>query len=106
VRLPAVAPRAVLIGRQQPEAVAQASRRASRHGAEDVEIAKERRIDLAAFDYESHLLYRQVNRRFAASLEPLLGDNDIIWIHDYHLIPLAAELRRRGVMAPIGFFRS
>jgi len=62
------------------------------------------RIDLAAFDYESHLLYRQVNRRFAASLEPLLGDNDIIWIHDYHLIPLAAELRRRGVMAPIGFF--
>jgi len=43
VRLPAVAPRAVLIGRQQPEAVAQASRRASRHGAEDVEIAKERR---------------------------------------------------------------
>jgi trehalose 6-phosphate synthase len=35
---------------------------------------------------------------------PLINDDDLIWIHDYHLIPLAAELRKRGVQNRIGFF--
>ncbi len=48
--------------------------------------------------------YRRVNALFARKLLPLLKDNDIIWVHDYHLIPLAAELRRAGVANPIGFF--
>jgi trehalose 6-phosphate synthase len=48
--------------------------------------------------------YRRVNRLFARKLLPLLTDDDIIWIHDYHLIPLASELRRAGVSNPIGFF--
>ena len=34
----------------------------------------------------------------------LLKPDDLIWIHDYHLIPLAAELRRRGVTNRIGYF--
>lgn len=48
--------------------------------------------------------YRRVNRVFAAKLLPLLKPDDIIWIHDYHLIPLASELRAAGVDNPIGFF--
>ncbi|MGH8182392.1 MAG: alpha,alpha-trehalose-phosphate synthase (UDP-forming) [Rhodanobacteraceae bacterium] len=48
--------------------------------------------------------YRAVNRLFAQKLAPLLHDGDRIWIHDYHLIPLAAELRTLGVGARIGFF--
>lgn len=48
--------------------------------------------------------YRRVNRLFARKLLPLLDDDDIIWVHDYHLIPLASELRRAGVSNPIGFF--
>ncbi len=48
--------------------------------------------------------YRRVNRLFARKLLPLLTDDDIIWVHDYHLIPLASELRRAGVSNPIGFF--
>ena len=41
---------------------------------------------------------------FARKLLPLLEPDDLIWIHDYHLIPLASELRRAGVKNPIGFF--
>jgi len=48
--------------------------------------------------------YREVNKLFAEKLAPLLRDDDRIWIHDYHLIPLAAELRERGIGARIGFF--
>lgn len=48
--------------------------------------------------------YRRVNRRFAEHLARLLRPDDRIWIHDYHLIPLAAELRELGVAARIGFF--
>lgn len=48
--------------------------------------------------------YRAVNALFARHLAPLLRADDSIWVHDYHLIPLAAELRRLGVAARIGFF--
>ena len=48
--------------------------------------------------------YRAVNRLFAENLAPLLHDGDRIWVHDYHLIPLASELRALGVGARIGFF--
>jgi trehalose 6-phosphate synthase len=48
--------------------------------------------------------YREVNKLFAEKLAPLLRDDDRIWIHDYHLIPLAAELRELGIGARIGFF--
>jgi len=48
--------------------------------------------------------YREVNKLFAEKLAPLLRDDDRIWIHDYHLIPLAAELRALGIGARIGFF--
>jgi trehalose 6-phosphate synthase len=34
----------------------------------------------------------------------LLEPNDVIWVHDYHLIPLASELRKAGITQPIGFF--
>ncbi len=45
-----------------------------------------------------------VNRRLAGLLQPMLKPDDVIWVHDYDLIPFAAELRRRGVANPIGFF--
>ncbi|MGH8196249.1 MAG: alpha,alpha-trehalose-phosphate synthase (UDP-forming) [Woeseiaceae bacterium] len=48
--------------------------------------------------------YQRVNATFARKLVPLLEPDDIIWVHDYHLIPLAMELRKGGVDQPIGFF--
>lgn len=48
--------------------------------------------------------YLDVNRLFAERLAGLLGSDDLVWVHDYHLIPLGAELRRLGVASRIGFF--
>ena len=62
------------------------------------------RIDLASFDPHAYATYRKVNARFAAALKPLLRDDDVIWVHDYHLVPLAGELRRLGCGHRIGFF--
>ena len=62
------------------------------------------RIDLTAYDRSYGEGYERVNRRFAETLAPLIQSDDIIWVHDYHLIPLGRELRRLGVTNPIGFF--
>ncbi len=62
------------------------------------------RLDLAEFDTAALDGYRSVNQRFAKSIAALVDDDDLIWIHDYHLIPLAAELRKLGVENRIGFF--
>jgi trehalose 6-phosphate synthase len=47
--------------------------------------------------------YRRVNHRFARALKRLLRPDDLIWAHDYHLIPLAHALRALGVRNRIGF---
>ena len=62
------------------------------------------RLDLADFDAGFINGYRRVNQLFARKLMPLLQPGDILWIHDYHLIPLAAELRAMGCTHRIGFF--
>ena len=41
---------------------------------------------------------------FADSVTPMIRPEDIVWVHDYHLIPLGDALRRRGCRNRIGFF--
>ncbi|MBC7800789.1 MAG: trehalose-6-phosphate synthase, partial [Gemmatimonadaceae bacterium] len=60
--------------------------------------------ELMTFDRRNAQVYRQVNERMAEALHPMLRADDLIWIHDYHLMALPAVLRARGVRAPIGFF--
>ncbi len=62
------------------------------------------RLDLADFDANGIAGYRRVNQLFAQKLKPLLRPDDLIWVHDYHLIPLAAELRAMGCEQRMGFF--
>src|ERR1700677_1769524 len=62
------------------------------------------RTGLAAYDRSFDEGYARVNRRFAAALAPLLRPDDLVWVHDYHLIPLGRELRALGVTNRIGFF--
>ncbi|MBP6251854.1 MAG: alpha,alpha-trehalose-phosphate synthase (UDP-forming) [Rubrivivax sp.] len=62
------------------------------------------RLDLADFDAGDIEGYRRVNRMLAHRLQPLLRPDDLIWVHDYHLIPLAAELRAMGCQQRMGFF--
>jgi trehalose 6-phosphate synthase len=62
------------------------------------------RLDLAQFEAGFFERFVDVNRRLAGLLQPMLRPDDIIWVHDYPLIPFAAELRKRGVGNPVGFF--
>jgi trehalose 6-phosphate synthase len=62
------------------------------------------RSDLTAYDRAYGEGYERVNRRFAETLRPLIERDDLIWVHDYHLMPLGRELRAQGVKNRIGFF--
>jgi trehalose 6-phosphate synthase len=48
--------------------------------------------------------YQSVNALFARQLLKLIEPGDAIWVHDYHLIPLARYLRQHQFNGPIGFF--
>ncbi len=60
--------------------------------------------EMMKFDRRDAKVYRAVNDRFAMQLATLIQPGDLIWVHDFHLIPLAAALRARSVKNPIGFF--
>ena len=62
------------------------------------------RIDLTRFERDFEGGYLRVNERFATTVQPLIGEGDLVWVHDYHLIPLGRELRRLGVANRLGFF--
>jgi len=62
------------------------------------------RLDLAEFSRRDLSGYMRVNAHFASELHKILRPDDIVWVHDYHLIPLAKALRDRGHRNPIGFF--
>jgi trehalose 6-phosphate synthase len=62
------------------------------------------RLDLAEFARRDLSGYLRVNYHFANELEKIIEEDDLIWVHDYHLIPIADALRRRGHANRIGFF--
>ena len=62
------------------------------------------RLDLTTFDRRYFTGYMRVNNRFARNLFPLLRTDDILWVHDYHLMPLGGELKRFNARQPMGFF--
>jgi trehalose 6-phosphate synthase len=62
------------------------------------------RVDLAEYDRSFDSGYERVNARFADTVAPLVEPDDLIWVHDYHLIPLGAQLRQKGLRNRIGFF--
>ncbi|WP_437614769.1 alpha,alpha-trehalose-phosphate synthase [Erwinia sp. V71] len=62
------------------------------------------RLDLVQFQREAWDGYCRVNELLAKRLQPFLKDDDILWIHDYHLLPFAAACRKLGINNRIGFF--
>ena len=62
------------------------------------------RIDLTQYERDFGLGYERVNERFAASVAPMIHGEDLVWVHDYHLIPLGERLRARGFKNRMGFF--
>ncbi len=62
------------------------------------------RLDLVDYRPEFFEAYSKVNDLFAQRLAPFLEPEDVIWVHDYHLILLASRLRALGCRQRIGFF--
>lgn len=62
------------------------------------------RVDIALFSPKYRNVYNQVNEKFARAIFPLINHEDIVWVHDYQLIPCGYELRKLGLRNKIGFF--
>jgi trehalose 6-phosphate synthase len=62
------------------------------------------RFDLAEFSRRDLSGYLRVNEHFANELDKIIRPDDLIWVHDYHLMPLAKALRARGHRNRIGYF--
>jgi trehalose 6-phosphate synthase len=62
------------------------------------------RLDHVEYEPEFFEGYCRVNDYFAALLQPHLQLDDLVWVHDYHLVPMADCLRQRGCEQRIGFF--
>ncbi len=61
-------------------------------------------IERTQIRHDTYRAYRRVNRRYATALGEVLRDDDIVWIHDYHLFFVGEELRRLGWRGKLGFF--
>ena len=59
---------------------------------------------LVRYDEEYWQEYRNVNRVFSEAVLEVLRPNDLVWIHDYHLMLLPRLIRERFPDMPIGFF--
>ena len=55
---------------------------------------------LLEFDREDFEGYLAVNHTYAKALAELLRPDDLIWVHDYHLIPLAEASARAWRQEP------
>ncbi len=62
------------------------------------------RLDLTDFNRRTYAGYLRVNGLFAMRLAPLLAPDDLVWVHDYHLIPCGEQLRQMGLAQRMGFF--
>ncbi|MBS4018147.1 MAG: trehalose-6-phosphate synthase [Dechloromonas sp.] len=62
------------------------------------------RIDLVDYRPQYFEGYMRVNQKFASLLKPFLKQGDMVWVHDYHLIPFAERLRTLGCRHKMGFF--
>jgi trehalose 6-phosphate synthase len=62
------------------------------------------RTDLIRINADDYASYREINSIMARALLRFVKPDAMFWIHDYHFLTLAAELRRLGIDQPVGFF--
>ena len=48
--------------------------------------------------------YIDTNAKFVQTLVELKKNNDHIWIHDYHLLLVPVQLRKKDIITNIGFY--
>lgn len=56
------------------------------------------------FKTENWQVYVEVNKKFAEAILEIIQPDDLVWIHDYHLMLLPMMLRQKGIVNKIGFF--
>ncbi len=61
--------------------------------------------ELATYRKEDWKAYVAVNEIYAEHLEPIIKEDDSVWIHDYHLMLLPRMLRERFPTLSIGYFQ-
>ena len=61
-------------------------------------------ISLCNFEPAYWPVYQRVNEKFAAAIALHTRPDDYIWVHDYHLLLIAAKLKAQGVKRRTGFF--
>ncbi len=59
---------------------------------------------LTSYHEEHWATYKEVNEIFCQAILEILKPDDILWIHDYHLLLLPGLVRRRRPEQAIGFF--
>lgn len=63
------------------------------------------RFTACNFDPNYWASYQSVNRLFAQRIVDVAQPDDFIWVHDYHMVNVADELRALGVENRIAFFQ-
>ncbi|HTY88994.1 MAG TPA: bifunctional alpha,alpha-trehalose-phosphate synthase (UDP-forming)/trehalose-phosphatase [Candidatus Acidoferrum sp.] len=59
---------------------------------------------LTHYDEDNWQEYRNINRLFADAVISAIRPDDMLWVHDYHLMLLPKLVRERFPEMPIGFF--
>ena len=62
------------------------------------------RLDLVDYSKLKFESYKGVNKSFSLMIKKLLKSEDLIWVHDYHFLFIAKELRKLKCTQKIGFF--
>ena len=61
-------------------------------------------LPFCRFEADYWRTYCAVNRRYARAVHARTEPGSFVWVHDYHLMNVAAELRLLGSRARVGFF--
>lgn len=56
------------------------------------------------YDTKNWETYQQVNEKFFKAVETVIGDDDIIWVHDYQLMLLPKMIKEKYPDTQVGFF--
>lgn len=58
----------------------------------------------ARYEFSNWEAYQRVNRKFFDAVETIIGENDVVWIHDYQLMLLPRMIKDKHPNTQVGFF--
>lgn len=60
--------------------------------------------DKTEYETETWEVYKKVNQKFFEAVDPVIGEEDIIWVHDYQLMLLPHMIKEKYPNTQVGFF--